>query len=424
MRGIHGVTSLTVLTLAVACRGDAATGNGPRAASGTASPTNAVTPPVTAPGIVTAGSGSAAPAHHPPPGPPPAPVPVPAEIAAKVALRPFVRGLYRPVALVAAPGDRRLFVIEQRGAIRIVKDGAVQKQPFFAIDDLSDGNEQGLLGLAFHPQFATNHTLYVDYTDAEGTTHVVEYKVKADDPDRVDPRSARERLRIAQPYSNHNGGDLVFGPDGKLWIGTGDGGSANDPHGNGQNPKVLLAKMLRLDVDTPDAAAEIVGLGLRNPWRYSFDSKTGDLYIGDVGQNTWENVYAVAHDDLVGHNFGWNVREGRHCFAKDPCDVPGLTAPVVEYQHGALGCSVTGGFVYRGKALPALDGVYFYGDFCTGIVWSFRWTPDGGAVDHWDWRAALDPDGALTNLASFGVDNDGELYALSLDGAIFRFEAK
>lgn len=421
MRRIHGGTGLAVLMLLTACRGDAATGNGPRTTSGTTSPTGTVTatPPAPPP------PGPAAP-HHPPPGPPPAPVAVPADIAAKVALRPFAKGLYRPVQLVAAPGDAsgRLFVVEQRGAIRIVKGGVVQKAPFLALDDLSDGNEQGLLGLAFHPAFATNRRLYVDYTDAEGDTHVVEYTVKAGDPDRVDPASAREVLTIPQPYSNHNGGDLVFGPDGKLWIGTGDGGSANDPRGNGQNPRALLAKMLRLDVDTAGAKPEIVGLGLRNPWRYSFDRKTGDLYIGDVGQNLWENVYAVAHDDLTGHNFGWNLREGRHCFAEDPCDLPGLTAPVVEYAHGPLGCSVTGGFVYRGKAIPALDGVYFYGDFCTGMVWSFRWTPDGGAVDHWDWKAALDPDGALANLSSFGVDGDGELYVLSLDGPIYRLEPR
>jgi glucose/arabinose dehydrogenase len=412
MREINAIVAVLAMGSIAGCRGDAATSAGPHAITAAAPPA-AVPQPVPPPRPI-----------HPPPGPPPAPVPAPAEVAGKVALRPYVTGLFRPIAIVAPPGDRRLFVIEQRGAIRIIKDGALVQQPFFTIDNLSDGNEQGLLGLAFHPRFAENHRLYVDYTDADGNTHVVEYRVGAATPDRVDPTTARELFHLDQPYSNHNGGDLVFGPDGKLWIGTGDGGSANDPHGNGQNPKVLLAKMLRLDVDAPGATPEIVGLGLRNPWRYSFDSATGDLYIGDVGQNTWENVYAVAHDDLTGHNFGWNLREGRHCFAADPCDAPGLTAPVVEYKHGDLGCSVTGGFVYRGKALPALVGAYFYADFCTAMVWSFRWTPDGGAVEHWSWKAALDPEGALTNVSAFGTDADGELYVASLDGTIFRFEPK
>jgi glucose/arabinose dehydrogenase len=386
---------------------------------------------VAAPAVHDAAPAAATIAPDAPPAPPrepPPPVAVPADVAAHVALKQVLTGLRRPVDLVVAPGDaKRMFIVEQRGRIRIVKNGKLVKAPFFTIDGLSDGNEQGLLGLAFHPRFADNRQLYVDYTTPDKATHVVEYKVSAKDPDRVDPTTARELLVIEHPYSNHNGGNLVFGPDGKLWMGMGDGGSAGDPHDNGQNPQVLLGKLIRLDVDgdKQPPAPEITAIGMRNPWRFSFDAKTGDLYIGDVGQDKWESVYALPHDDLVGHNFGWSRREGRHCF-KDPppCANPDFVAPVVDYAHGPDGCSVTGGFVYRGKALPALDGVYFYGDFCTGRVWSFRWTAAGGASDHWAWKDALDAAGALTNLSSFGVDADGELYLLSLDGNVFQLVSR
>jgi glucose/arabinose dehydrogenase len=290
---------------------------------------------------------------------------------------------------------------------------------------VSTGNEQGLLGLAFHPGFATNKKLYVHYTDPDDHSHVVEYQVSATDPDRVDPATAREVFSVEQPYSNHNGGHLAFGPDGMLYIGMGDGGAAGDPRRAGQDPKQLLAKMLRLDVDTPDAKPEILHLGLRNPWRYAFDAKTGDLFIGDVGQNKWENVYVVGGNDPGHKNFGWNVVEGNHCYERRTCDRTGFTAPVVDYPH-AQGCSITGGVVYRGKALPRLDGVYFYADYCTSLVRSFRWyadpsVPAGGvARDHWDWRASLDPDAKLQSISSFGVDHDGEILIVTLTGKVFR----
>jgi len=398
--------------------GGAASGAGPRA-------------PVAGSGSASAAAGAEAPAARPtdarprraPPRDPPPVVPVPAAIAAQVKLVKVLGGLHRPVLIAAAPGDTsgRLFVIEQRGKIVVVRAGKVKRTPLLDLTGrLSTGNEEGVLGLAFHPRFAENHKLYVDYTDRARATHVVEYRTRADDPDQVDPATARELLKVDQPYSNHNAGNLTFGPDGKLWVGLGDGGSAGDPHGNGQNPRALLGKMLRIDVDAAEPEPEIVAMGLRNPWRYAFDPKTGDLYIGDVGQDKWENVYAIAHDDLVGHNFGWNVREGRHCYAKHPCDRPDFTPPVVDYAHGEEGCSVTGGFVYRGAALPALDGVYFYGDYCSAKIKSFRWTPEAGATDHWAWKEALDPDGDLTNLSSFGVDARGELYLVSLDGNVFE----
>ncbi|HTJ46918.1 MAG TPA: PQQ-dependent sugar dehydrogenase [Kofleriaceae bacterium] len=355
-----------------------------------------------------------------PPREPIAPVPVPADAAAHVAMKKIMGGLHRPVLLAVAPGDReRLFVVEQRGDIVILRGGKLAKRPFFTIDGLSDGNEQGLLGLAFHPRFAENGKLYVDYTTEDKATHIVEYQVDARDRDRVDPKTARELLVIEHPYSNHNGGNVVFGPDGKLWLGMGDGGSAGDPHDNGQNPRVLLGKLIRLDVDAPAPKPEVVAIGMRNPWRFAFD-EDGDLYIGDVGQDKWESVYAIAHDDLVGHNFGWSVREGRHCFKETPCDRADFVMPIADYAHGAEGCSVTGGFVYRGAAIPSLRGVYFYGDFCTGKLWSLRWSAADGARDHWAWKDALDPDGDLVNLSSFGTDAAGEMYLLSLDGNLFE----
>jgi glucose/arabinose dehydrogenase len=356
---------------------------------------------------------------------------VPREVASKVALKEVLSGLARPVLFTVAPGDarKRWFVVEQRGTIRIAENGKLLDKPFLTKGGLADGNEQGLLGLAFHPDFANNGRLYINYT-VKGSrglgddTHVDEYTVSKTSPDAVDMRSKRELFVVEQPYSNHNGGNLVFGPDGKLYIGMGDGGAANDPHGNGQNDKVLLAKLLRIDVDTPNAKPEIVHKGLRNPWRFSFDAKTGDLYIGDVGQNLWEYVHAVAAGEHRELNFGWNIVEGNHCFdpetgaGKDTCDRSGLTPPLVEYSHEE-GCSITGGFVYRGKALPALDGRYFYADFCTGLLRSFVWS--GGVVrDHWDWKRAIDKEHVLQQISSFGLDSDGELYLVELTGSIYE----
>ena len=348
-------------------------------------------------------------------------VPVPAELASKVALVEVARGLARPVAIVAAPGDtrKRLFVVEQfTGRIRVVENGKLAPKPFFTIDrKLSKGNEQGLLGLAFHPQFATNGKLYINYTAEDKDTHIVEYKVSAD-RESVDLTSRRELVEIAQPYSNHNGGDLAFGPDGKLYTGMGDGGSAGDPERNGQDPKALLAKILRFDVDAPKPQAEIVHMGVRNPWRFSFDAKDGALYIGDVGQNQWEYVFVVANDGKK-HNFGWNIVEGNHCYDAKKCDRSGFTPPVVDYPH-AQGCSITGGFVYRGKALPALAGRYFYADYCTGLLRSFVWTAPSVVREHWDWKKAIDRENLLSQVSSFGVDHDGELYVVLLTGTIYK----
>ena len=359
-------------------------------------------------------------------------VPVPGDVANKLELREIVRGLERPVAFVAAPGDprRRMFVVEQHAArIRVFENGALAAKPFFHIDGISRGEEQGLLGLAFHPRFIENRRLYVNYTADDDDSHVVEYRVSASDPDAVDPATRRELIEIHQPYSNHNGGHLAFGPDGKLYAGFGDGGSAGDPERNGQNPTALLGKMLRFDVDAAKPVAEIAHLGLRNPWRYAFDAKTGGLYIGDVGQNLWEYVFVTTIDGPP-RNFGWNVVEGSHCYASATCDRTGFTPPVAEYPHDE-GCSITGGSVYRGKALPVLDGRYFYADYCTGLLRSFVWTADrssptapGWIRDHWDWKPTIDRTGILTQISSFGVDHDGELYVVKLTGAIYKLVAK
>jgi glucose/arabinose dehydrogenase len=356
-------------------------------------------------------------------------VAVPSEIAAGVRLARIAAGLSKPVLLTFAPGDRsgRLFLVEKTGTIRVMRGGRVDAAapPFLDFRKrVSTGSEQGLLGLAFHPRFAENRKLYVNFTDTKGDTRVVELTAARDDPDRADPASERELLFVDQPYSNHNGGHLVFGPDGLLYVGLGDGGAANDPNGNGQNPTALLGKMLTLDVDATGAAAKprIAALGLRNPWRYAFDRKTGALWIADVGQNRFEEVDVMTpamRRAATPPNFGWNVMEGLHCFAKPGCDPKPFVAPVLEYDHGE-GCSITGGFVYRGRALPKLDGLYFYADYCTALVRSVR--PEGdGVTDIWDWRAALDPDERLANLSSFGEDADGELYLLSLDGDVYEF---
>ncbi len=352
-------------------------------------------------------------------------VAVPADIAAKLQLVEVAHGLARPVAFVVAPGDarRRWFIVEQHaGRIRIIENGKLAPKPFLAIKGISTGNEQGLLGLAFHPGFATNGRLFINYTDdGDGDTHIVEYKVSAD-PDVVDPASRKELIKIDQPFSNHNGGNLAFGPDGKLYTGMGDGGDAGDPEANGQNPTALLGKILRFDVDAAKIVPERVHLGSRNPWRFSFDAKTGDLYIGDVGQNLWENVFAVAATDTGHHNFGWNVLEGNHCFRTKECSREGFTLPIADYPHDE-GCSITGGFVYRGKALPQLDGRYFYADYCTGLLRSLTWTR-GTTREHWDWKAAIDREGILAQVSSFGVDADGELYIVELTGSIYQLAAR
>jgi len=290
---------------------------------------------------------------------------------------------------------------------------------------VNQGNEQGLLGLAFDPAYPDNGYFYVNYTGGGGDTHIVRYQV-SDDRNRANPDTAVELLGYAQPYANHNGGGLAFGPDGYLYIGAGDGGSGGDPMGNGQSLNTLLGKILRIDVhggeaygtpaDNPfvqqdGARPEIWDLGLRNPWRFSFDPVTGDLYIADVGQNQWEEINFEPAGSAGGVNYGWNRWEGMHPYQGDG---EGTTMPVAEYSHGQ-GCSVTGGLVVRDPALPDWNGVYLYGDFCSGIVWGLVRT----ANDQWqnDRLYTLD-----ANITAFGRDADGRVYLADRGGTIYRLQ--
>lgn len=346
-------------------------------------------------------------------------------------------GLSRPLYVTAPPRDvSRLFVVEKTGRIRVLKWGALLPTPFLDVSALvSSGSEQGLLGLAFHPRYAENGRFFVNYTNTSGNTVIAEYRVSPD-PDVADPNSARIVLQVNQPYANHNGGHLAFGPDNYLYIGLGDGGGAGDPQANAQNPATLLGKMLRIDVDggtpygvpptNPFVGAgppldEIWALGLRNPWRYSFDRVTGDLYIADVGQNRYEEIHFQSATFAGGENYGWNIVEGNgHCYPSgSSCDQSGLTQPIHEYDH-SQGCSITGGYVYRGCKMPDLRGTYFYGDFCSAFVRSFR-VIGGVAVDHQDRTAELESSGvSIDQIASFGEDARGELYIADLGGEVFR----
>ena len=357
----------------------------------------------------------------------------PTQSTDSVTLRPVASGLDFPVYLTAPAGDPRLFIVEKTGRIRIVKNGALTGTPFLDLSaSVSGGSEQGLLGLAFDPQYATSGRFYVDYTDANGDTRIARFHVSAD-ADVAETSSQEILLTIDQPYSNHNGGQLAFGPDGFLYVGMGDGGSGGDPQGHGQNPNDLLGSLLRLDVSgatgytvppgNPYAGGggrgEVFSIGLRNPWRFSFDRQGGDLYIADVGQNEREevDVSTAASGGGRGLNYGWNRMEGTACY-NGGCDRSGLTLPVIDYTH-ADGCSVTGGYVYRGQAVPAIAGTYFYADFCNGWVRSFRYqNGQGGSPREWP---MLKPGGQVT---SFGEDAAGELYILEAGGKVFQIVAR
>jgi hypothetical protein len=339
-----------------------------------------------------------------------------------------VRGLRSPVYLTAPRGDPRAFVVEQDGVIRIVRNDQVQPQPFLDIaPKVGSGGERGLLSVAFHPDYARNGYFFVNYTDRSGDTRVERYKVSSN-PDVADPASGQIIITIGQPYANHNGGLNLFGPDGMLYIGMGDGGAGGDPHANGQNPRALLASLLRLDVDhgapyaipkdNPFANGvggkpEVWAKGLRNPWRFAFGPDS-QLYIADVGQGAWEEI-DVAPARAPGLNYGWNKMEGTHCYNGILCGKPGFTLPALEYDHSD-GCSVIGGFVYRGTRVPQLKGHYVYSDYCSGWIRSFRYSA-GQAVERRQWRAP-----ALGSVLSFGEDGAGELYVLTSAGIAWRFD--
>ena len=345
----------------------------------------------------------------------------------------FVAGDFEfPLALTAPPGDSRLFVVEKTGRIRIISGGTTLTEPFLDVTALvTQGDEQGLLGLAFHPGYATNGRFYVNYTDLDGATRIVGYRVSSD-PDRADPGSADLLITIPRPSINHNGGALVFGPDGFLYIAVGDGGASTTNGGTGQDVSDLAGSILRIDVNggtgytipgsnpfvnQAGSRGEVWSYGLRNPWRISFDRENGDLYVADVGQNNLEEVNVSTRSAGGGRaaNYGWSVTEGTSCFADPDCDPADFVLPVVEYDHDD-GCSVTGGFVYRGSAMPTLAGRYFYADFCAGWVRSFRLS-GGEATDERDWPELS----SFGQVSSFGEDANGELYILTGgDGSVYR----
>jgi glucose/arabinose dehydrogenase len=334
-------------------------------------------------------------------------------------------GLDSPVDIQSA-GDDRLFVVEQVGRIRIVNSGVLQPEPLLDLSDRvgSEGNEQGLLGLAFHPGFAENGTFFVNYTDVSGDTVVSRFHL-TEDPNRADPSSESVILTYDQPFANHNGGGLAFGPDGYLYIGSGDGGSAGDPEQRAQNRDTLLGKLLRIDVDggspyalppdnpfaTGGGRPEIWAYGLRNPWRFAFDPATGDLYVGDVGQGDWEEVDFLAAGSPGGTNFGWDFREGLHDYEAGAPE--GLTDPIAEYSHGEGGCSITAGRVVRDPALPDWQSVFLYGDYCTGYIWGLLRDNSGA------WQSARLFETGL-QITSFGTGSAGEIYLLDRGGGLYR----
>ncbi len=354
-----------------------------------------------------------------------------------VTLEQVAGGFEQPLQVAdSRDGSGRLFVVEQPGRIRIVRDGEVAPEPFLDLTNVVEagGSEQGLLSVAFHPDYATNGRFFVGYTAREDASDTIaSYTVSADDPDRADPASGEVLLSIEDPYPNHNGGLVMFGPDGYLYAGFGDGGSGGDPEGNGQNRGTLLGSILRLDidrvgtdtpyaipednpfVDDPAARPEIWAYGLRNPWRFSFDRVTDDLWIGDVGQISTEEIDRQPAGSPGGLNFGWNTMEGSLCYADAGCDQHGLILPVAEYSHDS-GCSVTGGFVARGEGAAALDGVYLYADYCSGLLWGLGQNSDG------DWVSSAPVETGL-NISSFGEDAGGVLYLTDLNGAFYRISA-
>jgi glucose/arabinose dehydrogenase len=347
-------------------------------------------------------------------------------------LTPFISsGLSGPVFLTQPLDDGRIFVVEQPGRIRLIKDGVLQATPFLDLTSrVLSGGERGLLSVAFHPQYATNHFFYVYFTTQPNGDIRIERFTATANPDVADATSSK--LVITAPHSsqaNHNGGLLTFGPDGMLYAALGDGGGGGDPLGNGQNFNSLLGGMIRLDVDHGDPyaipatnpfvgqagkRAELWAKGLRNPWRYAFDPPTGLLYIADVGQGEREEV-DVVNASSGGLNYGWNITEGTTCYNASTCNKTGLTDPVLDYTHDAGACSITGGYVYRGSAIEGLQGHYLYSDYCAGFLKSFRYA-NGIAVDQKDWGITTG------NVTSFGKDIDGELYVLA-DNTIYKITA-
>ncbi len=337
-------------------------------------------------------------------------------------------GLDQPVHVTAPVGDPRLFIVEQPGRIRVVEDGKLLDTPFLDIvTKVGSGGERGLLSVAFHPDYRSNGFLFVNYTNKSGDTRIERYTVSAN-RNVADPGTAKLILAIDQPYTNHNGGLNLFGPDGMLYIGMGDGGSQGDPHGNGQNANALLAKLLRINVDRGDpysipaanpyakggGRGEIWAIGLRNPWRFSFDRISGLLYIADVGGDKFEEI-DVAPIPAAGVNYGWSIMEGPSCRRSTGCNQTGLQKPVLSYAtHQNSTCAIIGGSVYRGRKIPEIQGQYFYSDYCNSWLRSFGFA-NGKVTDEHDW-----PVGKLGSITSFGEDSQGELYMCTSSGRVYR----
>lgn len=347
----------------------------------------------------------------------------PAAVQGPIQVQPVAEQKFsKPLYLTPSPDDTdRLFVVEQGGRIVILTGSRLKASPFLNIAERvsTAGSERGLLGLAFHPDYSSNGRFFVNYTRAQdGATVIAEYHVSSD-PDKADSQE-RSVLVIPQPYSNHNGGMIAFGPDNFLYIGMGDGGSGGDPENRAQNREALLGKILRIDVDGPppygippdnpfvgqEGKPEIYALGLRNPWRFSFDRQTGELWVADVGQNAWEEINIVEK----GKNYGWRLLEGTHCYnpSTNCRTVPGLVDPVTEYANGQGRCSVTGGYVYRGTRIPALQGTYLFGDYCSGEIWGYQ---------NGQKNLLLTGD---FNISSFGQDREGELYVIDHQGSVMK----
>ena len=347
--------------------------------------------------------------------------------AVALGVEEVAHGLENPVYLTAPAGDARLFIVEQPGRIRIVEGGRLLDKPFLDITSkVGFGGERGLLSVAFHPLYRANGFLFVNYTDRNGDTRIERYTVSAD-RNVADPASARLILAIDQPYSNHNGGMNLFGPDGMLYIGMGDGGSQRDPHNNGQNPNVLLGKLLRINVDRGEpysvpagnpyarggGRGEVWALGLRNPWRFAFDKATGLLYIADVGQDRYEEMNIVPAN-RPGVNYGWSVMDGPDCLKSPVCNKTAFQQPVFTYTHAGGNCSIIGGFVYRGRNIPEVVGQYFYSDYCNSWLRSFSFA-DGKLGESHQWLG-----GGHGSVLSFGEDAQGELYMCSSNGRVYR----
>ncbi len=359
--------------------------------------------------------------------------PAEAQISGEIGLEPTTSNLSQPTAITHADdGSSRLFVTQKGGELVIVQGGEVLAEPFLDLSGIVTTNsERGLLDVAFHPNYEENGRFFVHYSDQNGDTVIAEYSV-SDDPNLADADSERVLLTAEQPYSNHNGGELAFGPDGYLYIGLGDGGSGGDPENNGQDLSTLLGAILRIDVDanttggdpygipddnpfvdTENARPEIWAYGLRNPWRFSFDNETGDLFIGDVGQNAYEEIDFQPVSSAGGENYGWNPTEGAHCYVSD-CNLDTYTLPILEYSHASgEGSSITGGYRYRGEAVPSLEGVYLFGDFGSGNLWGATQGEDGA----WTSEKLLETG---QNLVAFGEDEAGEVYVADFAGTLYR----